>query len=71
MPRSSEEISPKRASANGHCSRLSSSRLGEGSLPERESLSPEGDPSAFARGCTSGGFAPCFLCFWILIICLD
>jgi len=46
MPSSGEEISPKRASVNGHCSRLSSFGLGEGSSPERESLSPERDPSA-------------------------
>jgi len=41
MPCSGEEISPKQASANGHCSRLYNSRLGEGSSPERESLSPK------------------------------
>jgi len=41
MPRSGEESSPKRASAFGPVPEMSSSRLGEGSSPERESLSPE------------------------------
>jgi len=46
MPRYGKEILPKRASVNGHYFRLSSPRLGKGSSPERESLSPERDPSA-------------------------
>ncbi|QCD86595.1 hypothetical protein DEO72_LG3g1119 [Vigna unguiculata] len=44
-PRSSEEGSPKRESAESQCSCLSSSRLGERSSPERETFSPERDLS--------------------------
>ena len=69
-PRSSEEGSPKRASANGNCSWMSSSRLGERSSPERESLSPEWDLFAWPRGWARMWLALLFLCSPMLALCL-
>jgi len=50
MSRSGEEVSPKRECVTVPLFLFASPHLGEGSLPERETLSPKWDSSAWARG---------------------
>ena len=86
MPRLGKKISPKRASVEGYCSNLSSSRLGERSSHGRESLSPEQDLLAWARvgrddawilfpslflGCLIYVWLDCYAKIWNEWICLS